>query len=99
MFSQVPRNAVHPNDHRNDEHRGQKKQQAFKAVLVDLPAFQGNGHRQAERSGNGYARPDETGKLRTARSREINEYDANDESGFDAFAERDEKSREQESSS
>ena len=42
---------------------------------------------------------DETSELRTARSREINEYDANDESGFNTFAERDEKSREQERTS
>src|SRR5579884_275093 len=58
FFSQVARNAVHPDDHRNDEDGGEEKEEAFETVLIDLPALQGDGHGQTERGGQGDAGPD-----------------------------------------
>ena len=67
----MPRNAVHPKDHRNNEDRGQQEQQAFETVLIDLPAFQGDGYGKAEGSGESHAGPDEPSEMRTAGAGEI----------------------------
>jgi hypothetical protein len=91
IFSQMPRNAVHPNDHRNDEDRSQQEHQAFKAVFVDLPALEGDGYGEAERTGDRNTRPDKSREVRTAGPGQINEYDAYDESSFDTLAEGNEK--------
>ncbi len=53
----MPRNAIHPNDHRNHEEGGDQQQQALKAVFTDLPALQGHGYGQAERGSRSYAVP------------------------------------------
>jgi hypothetical protein len=91
----MPRNAVHPNDHRNHEDGGEQEHETFEAVFVDLPAIECNSYGQAERACNCYSCPDKAGEVGTIGASQINEYDANDEGSLDAFTERDEKSREQ----
>ncbi len=94
----MPRNAVHPDDHRNHEDCGEQQHQAFEAVFADLPAFEGDGYGETQRPGHRNAGPNEARKMRPAGAGQINEYDANDQGGFDTFAESDEKSREHGSS-
>src|ERR1035438_4615771 len=59
FFFQVARNAIHPYDHRNNEGRGYQEQDTLEAIFTDLPAFQGDGHGQAENHSGGYAIPSE----------------------------------------
>ena len=99
ILFQVARNAVHPYDHRNDEEGRDQHQQAFEAIFIDVPVFQGDGHGQAERRGRGHAIPDEARKLRAASAGQINEDNADNQRSFDTFTESDKESREQRFSS
>ena len=92
---QVARNAVHPYDHRNDEEGGDQHQEAFEAVLVDMPVFECDGDGQAECGRGGDAKPNETREMGPAGARQINEDNAYYERGFDTFTEGDKKGREQ----
>ena len=99
IFFQVARNAVHPNDHRNHEEGSDEQQQALKAVFADLPALQSHGDRQAQRGSGGYTVPSETGEMRAAGARQINEDNADNEGSFDTLTEGNEKGSEQRNSS
>ncbi len=68
----MPRNAVHPNDHRNHEDRGQQQHQALEAVLADLPAFEGYGYGEAERTSQRDAGPNKAREIRTPGAGKIN---------------------------
>jgi hypothetical protein len=91
----VARNAVHPYDHRNDEEGGDQHQEAFEAILIDMPIFEGDGDGETEGGSGGDAKPNETGKMSAAGARQINEDNAYYEGGFDTFTEGDKKGREQ----
>ena len=85
IFFQMPRNAVHPDDHRNYEERSREQEHAFKTIFADLPVFESDGHGETEGSGGGHAVPDELGELLATGAREVDEDDAYDERGFDTF--------------
>jgi hypothetical protein len=64
----MPRNAVHPDDHRNYEERSRKQEDAFKAIFADLPVLEGDGYREAQGGGRSNAIPNEFGELLAAGS-------------------------------
>src|SRR5262249_1852531 len=93
LFAQVPRNAVHPDDHRNNEDGGHEKQQALEAVAVDAPVVEGDRDGKAPGRGRTDAPPDITPKPGPPGAGQIDQDDANNQSRFNAFAESNEKSR------
>src|SRR6202040_375764 len=66
LIFQVARNAVHPYDHRNNEEGGDQHQEAFEAVLVDMPIFEGDGDGEAKGGSGGDAKPNETREMGAA---------------------------------
>ncbi len=92
---QVARNAVHPYDHRNYEEGGDQHQEAFEAVLIDMPVFECDGDGQAECGRGGDGKPNETREMGATGTRQINENNAYYKRGFDTFTEGDKKGREQ----
>ncbi len=91
----MPRNAVHPNDHRNYKEGGDEKHQAFETVFADLPALQSHSNSQAQRRGSGDAVPGKPREMRAAGARQINEDDADNKGSFHTFTEGNEKGSEQ----
>src|SRR5262249_28349028 len=94
FFFQMPRNAVHPDDHRNHEDGGQKEEQSFKAVFANAVALEQNGDGQAQGGGRCNGGPDEPAKVAASGAGKVDKNDADNEGGFHTFAERDEKGRE-----
>src|SRR5262249_30341884 len=93
LFLQVARNAVHPNDHRNHEERGEEQQKPLETVLIDAVMVENQGYGQAKSGGQGDARPHKSGEMSTTRAGEVDQDNADDQSGLDTFAEGDEKGR------
>ena len=71
FFAQAARNAVHPNNHGDNQSGGGEHQHALKSVFTDLPALQQNRGREAAGNSNGHARPHVTRQLAAARAIEI----------------------------
>ena len=92
FFLQVPRDAVHPNDHGDHKEGGQQQQQALEAVLAHLPALQGQRDCEAGGHRHRHAGPDVTRELGTSSAVQINEDDADDQRGLDTFAQGDKQS-------
>jgi hypothetical protein len=99
IFAKMSRNAIHPDDHRNNEDGGNQQEQSFEAVFADAPVFERNRDGQAERGGQAGAKPDESCEMGPRGPGEIDKNDADDEGGLDAFTKSDQKSREQGGSS
>jgi hypothetical protein len=91
LLLQVARHAVHPENHRDDENRRDEQQQPFKSILADTPPFQGNGNGEARGGCRRDAAPDPAHQGRASGAVQINEHDADDQSGFDAFPKSDQK--------
>jgi len=81
----MARNAIHPDNHRNNEDGGSQQKQSFKAVLAYAPVFERNRHGQAERGGQADAKPNESCEMGPGGPGEINKDYADDERGLDAF--------------
>src|ERR1700688_1905031 len=91
----MPSHAVHPDNHRDHKNGGDQKQHALESVLADFPALQRDGDSQAGRHSGKDAAPHPAHEIRAPSAIQIDEYDADDKRGFDAFPKSDEKSREQ----
>ena len=82
LFLQMARRAVHPYNHGDNEDRGEQHQKAFKPVFADLPMFQRDGRRETQGSGQAHAHPNEAGQPGAAGAVEIDEYNADNQSGL-----------------
>ncbi len=91
ILAQAPRRAIHPDNHGHDEERRHQQQHALEAIFADLPALQSNRNAAAGQQRQTHTGPDVAGELATADSIQVNEYNADNQSGFNAFAERDEQ--------
>src|ERR1700730_14081216 len=91
----MPRHAVHPDDHGDHKNGRDQKQHAFKSVFANLPALQRDGDGEAGRNRGEDASPHPAREIRPPGAVQINEYDADDQGGFDTFTKSDEESREQ----
>src|ERR1700680_4601573 len=95
----MTRDAVHPDDHRDNEACREQHQKAFEAVFADLPTFQGDCRGETQGCRQSYACPDETSQTRTARAVQIDEYNADDQSGFRALTQCNQEGRDHRASS
>jgi len=88
---QMPRHAVHPDDHRDHKNGRDEEEHTLESVFADLPALQrdGNGKTGSDRSEN--ASPHPARQIRSPGAVQIDKDDADDQSGFDTFAKSDEK--------
>ncbi len=64
---QMPRHAVHPNNHGDDKNGRDQKHHAFKSVFADLPALQRDGHGEAGGNCRNDASPHPAHQIRAAR--------------------------------
>src|SRR6266851_7143979 len=94
---QMPRHAVHPDNHRDHEYGRDEKKHSLEPVFADLPAFQRDGHRKAGHNRDDNASPHPPREIRASGTVQINEYDADDQGGLDTFTKSNEESREQNS--
>ena len=92
---QMPRHAVHPDNHGDHKDGREQQQQPFEAVFADLPALQRDGHGQAGSNSSEDSSPHPARQIRAPGAVQIDEYDADDQGGFDTFTKSDEESREQ----
>jgi hypothetical protein len=93
------RNAVHPDNHGDDEKRGHQQKQPFKSVFADIETLERNGDGEAESHGSGHATPDKADQMGPIGPRQINQDNADDEGGFDTLTKGDEEGREHKRSS
>lgn len=85
----MARNAVHPNDHRNDEDRGDKKEQSLEAIFADTPALEADSNGKTECGGQADTVPDKSDQMSPSGARKIDKNDADDEGSLDAFTKSD----------
>ncbi len=71
FFAQATRDAVHPDNHGDNENSGGEHKHALESVFTDLPALQRNSGSEAARDSNGHASPHVTRQLAAARAIEI----------------------------
>ena len=85
LLFQVPRDVVHPHDHGDHKNGRDQKHHPFKSVFADLPALQRDGHGQAGNHRRNDASPHPAHQIRAPGAIQIDQYDADDQGGFDTF--------------
>ena len=90
-----PRRFLHPEHHRGQDRGRQQRDQAFEKLLLALGEFavgadEGEANGEADGDCSAHADPHHGQPLRAAGLLEIARDDADDQRGFDAFAEHDE---------
>src|SRR6266851_9379212 len=94
---QVPRHAVHPDNHRDHEHGRNEKKHSLEPVFADFPPLQRDGDGEAGDNRGDNASPHPASEIRASGAVQINEYDADNQCGLDTFTKSNEESREQNS--
>src|SRR5258708_20572500 len=94
---QMPRHAVHPDNHRDHKRGRNEKKHSLEPVFADFPALQRDGDGEAGDNRGDYASPHPAREIRASGTVQINEYDADDQGGLDTFTKSNEDSREQNS--
>ncbi len=86
---QVPRHAVHPDNHGDHKNSRDQKEHALESVFANIPALQRDGDREAGRNRGENASPHPARKIRAPRAIQIDEHDADNQGGFDTFTKSD----------
>jgi len=76
ISAKMARNAIHPDNHRNNEDGATSRSSPSKAVFAYAPVFERNRDGEAERGGQADAKPDESRKMRPGGPGEIHKDDA-----------------------
>ncbi len=91
---QVAGDAVHPDDHGDNERGGHQHQQAFEAVFAHTQALKKFRDGHAGSTGQTDTDPCIANQRAAAGAIQIDEHDADDKRGFDTFAQSDQESGE-----
>jgi hypothetical protein len=82
----MPRDTVHPNNHGHDKQRRDQQHQPLESILADFPTLKRNGDTETGNHSGGNSAPHPAHQGGAARAVQIDQNDANDKRGLNAFA-------------